>query len=233
MADPASRTYDAIIIPGGGLEPGSSLPQPWVRGRLDEALKRSTNTKYFIVLSRGTTHRAPPNDSAGFPIDESSASAKYLIDHGIDDTSRILMDSWSLDTIGNAFFTRQMFCEPLLLRKLLVVTSQFHMPRTKAIFDWVFRLNNGDASVDYCVTGDHGLDDAQRSVRVAKEQNSLQTLKKVTIPRVDSLFTLSQFVFQEHGAYNAESARNVKTIGSHSQRQDEKESHESVIRSTY
>ena len=59
------------------------------------------------MLSRGTTHKPPPLDTAGFPIDESMASARYLVERGVA-PARVLLESWSLDTIGNAAFARLM-----------------------------------------------------------------------------------------------------------------------------
>eukprot|EP00177_Eucheuma_denticulatum_P000404 GFKZ01000699.1.p1 GENE.GFKZ01000699.1~~GFKZ01000699.1.p1 ORF type:complete len:228 (+),score=22.07 GFKZ01000699.1:217-900(+) len=199
-----SDKYDAVIIPGGGLEPGTNQPQPWVRARLDAAIKLSSRTKYFVVLSRGTTHRSPPFDARGFPILESEASARYLLKHGIDDPGRILLDAWSLDTIGNAFFTRSMICEPMKLKTCCVITSAFHMARTRAIFDWVFSLDGAEFRLDYLISPNVGLDDAQHSARSLKEQNSLRALQENTVPRVKTLGELSSFLFREHRAYNAE-----------------------------
>lgn len=198
-----AKSFDAIIIPGGGLEPDSSLPQPWVRARLDAALKLSSRTKYFVALSRGTTHRPPPLDARGFPIAESAASAKYLLDHGVEDPARILLDAWSLDTIGNVFFARNMICEPMQLKRCCVITSAFHMPRTRAIFEWVFSLGSEKFDIDYCVTPDVGLDAAMSSARVEKERNSLIALQEKTIPRIKTLGELSHFLFVEHAAYNS------------------------------
>lgn len=198
------KTYDAIIIPGGGLEPSTRLPQKWVQARLDAAITLSSRTKYFVVLSRGTTHRPPLLDTRGFPILESAASARYLMEHGINDPQRILLDGWSLDTIGNAFFARSMICEPMQLKKCCIITSSFHMPRTRAIFDWVCALDGGRFELDYYVTPDVGLDDAQSTARIEKERDSLMTLQEKTIPHVNTLEKLSAFLLQEHGAYNAQ-----------------------------
>lgn len=205
---PASEdaTYDAVIIPGGGLDPLSAQPHPWVQARLRAALALDTRTRYFIVLSRGTTHRPPPRDAAAFPISEAAASARFLLDNGLSDPSRILLDTWSLDTIGNALFARTMLCHPLRLRNLCVITSTFHMPRTRAVFDWVFALDSTPASrfsIDYVETYDAGLSDAQSTARLSREMESLDTLKSVTIPTYTTLEKLGQFVFQSHAAYSA------------------------------
>ncbi len=198
--------YDAVIIPGGGLDRRTGNPQPWVTARLDAALKLDKVTQFFIVLSRGTPHRAPPLDNAGFPVDESASSARYLIEKGVA-PRRILLDTWSLDTIGNAFFTRAMIANPLQLRKLCVVTSAFHMPRTRAIFAWVFSLDGGTFATDFCVAPDVGLAGDELEARRDKERVSLKKLNSVTIPTVTSMQLLAQFLLTDHGAYNAESAR--------------------------
>lgn len=226
-----AKCFDAIIIPGGGLEPDTSLPQPWVRARLDAALKLSSRTKYFVALSRGTTHRPPSLDARGFPITESAASAKYLLDHGVEDPARILLDGWSLDTIGNAFFARNMICEPMQLKRCCVITSAFHMPRTRAIFEWVFSLESEKFDIDYCVTPDVGLDDAMASARVEKEKNSLITLQEKKIPRIKTLGELSLFLFVEHAAYNSRAVMSSTQVADLNRSDSNKDG--SAVRSTY
>lgn len=202
--DDEQSLYDAIVVPGGGLESETNLPHPWVRSRLNAAIKLSSRTQYIIVLSRGTTHRPSPRDSRQFPVSEAEASAKYLIVEGKLDPSRILLDSWSLDTIGNAAFARLMLCDPLHLQKLCVITSDFHMPRTRKIFDWVFALDDGHTVIDYISTPDEGMTTEQSAARRAKEEASLKTLREKTIPDTKTLLDLTGFLFRNHGAYNAE-----------------------------
>ena len=68
--------YDAVIVPGGGLD-AKGEPATWVTARLDAALVHDQHTDFYLVLSRGTTHKPPPNDSDGFPVDEAAASARH------------------------------------------------------------------------------------------------------------------------------------------------------------
>lgn len=102
---------DAVVIPGGGLD-AKGQPHPFVIARLAAAVRVEPRARWYIVLSRGTTHCAPPLDKTQRPIDEATVSAAYLTDHGIP-PERILKDTWSLDTIGNIYFCAQMLVRPL------------------------------------------------------------------------------------------------------------------------
>ena len=209
--------YDAIIIPGGGLTV-SGTPAPWVTERLDAAIKHDAETDWYLVLSRGTTHRPPPRDADDFPVDEAAASAAYLIQRGVN-ASRILLESWSLDTIGNAAFARLMHADLRGWRRVLVVTSAFHLPRTRVIFDWVFalpaasnaphrrarrNLHPSDRTMlEYESVDDNGVAGEHLDTRRQKEQAAIRTLQEVTIPSISSLAELHSFLFVQHGAYRA------------------------------
>ena len=52
----------------------------------------------------------------------------------------IYLESLSDDTIGNAFYARTMHADPSRWHRLVVVTSEFQMPRAVAIYRWVFSL---------------------------------------------------------------------------------------------
>lgn len=206
------QIYDAVIIPGGGLDPVTKQPHRWVLSRLDAALKYKNRTKHFVVLSRGSTHKPPPLDDRGFPITEAAASAKYLRKNGVTDNGQILLDTWSLDTIGNAYFARCVICQPLSLKRICVITNAFHMPRTRIIFDWVFtKLEPWDAILTYQTVPDFGMTSEQSVSRKEKEQASLEALTNITIPRYDTIGKLTAFVLLEHGAYNARSSINYTT----------------------
>jgi len=127
---------DAILIPGGGVGPGYSLP-PWSEARFDQALAGATGAETFVRLSAATPHLPPPIDSKGFPVRECEAGARYLLARGVP-PERVRMEAISLDTVGNAWFAKLLHVDPAGWRRLLVVTSEFHMPRTRTIFETVF-----------------------------------------------------------------------------------------------
>ena len=197
--------YDAVLIAGGGVRAGGKL-HPWVEARFDLALSLCGEA-LLMPLSAGTPHRAPPLDEQGFPILEAEAGARYLLARGIP-ARRILIEACSFDTIGNAYFSRVVHAIPRGLTRLLVITSEFHMPRTEIIFRWVYGLPGpGEAcAVEFRDAPNIGIDPALLSRRIAREQASLDLLRSVT-PRIHSLEELNQWLFTSHGAYSAGSAR--------------------------
>jgi uncharacterized SAM-binding protein YcdF (DUF218 family) len=120
--------YDAILVPGGGVRQRGELPDH-VKRRLDLALARESGEP-IVPLSAGTSHRPAVLDGEGRLQYESTAGARYLIERGIS-PGRIFCESTSYDTIGNAYFSRVQIVEPLGWRRLLVITSRFHMARVE------------------------------------------------------------------------------------------------------
>jgi uncharacterized SAM-binding protein YcdF (DUF218 family) len=155
--------YDAIIIPGGGVRAGGVLP-PWVAARFDRALEVAGDA-LLIPLSAGTPYKPPPLDERGFPIFEARAGSEYLIQRGVD-PRRILIEESSYDTIGNAFFSRVIHIEPRGLRRVLVITSAFHLERTAAVFRWVYSLDGNACVVEFDSVPDVGIDSEALQARV-------------------------------------------------------------------
>ena len=54
----------------------------------------------IITLSGGTTHKPNPLDIHGFPITESTAAARKLVELGVP-ALQVLEENFSLDTVGN------------------------------------------------------------------------------------------------------------------------------------
>ena len=192
------NAFDAILIPGGGLLPDGKPPR-WVRERLDKAVEIA-DARFFVPLSRGTVHKAPPLDERGFPIDESRASAMYLLERGVPE-DRILTETVSLDTIGNAYFSRVIHIDPMALVRLLVITSSFHFERARAVFQWVYGLSGGSCQLTVIAVPDSGIDHDSLKVRRGKERRSLLGLRQ-PMREIETLEQLQQWLFLRHDAYN-------------------------------
>ena len=179
---------------------------------MDRAIERAGGA-YLVPLSGGTTHRPPPLDENGFPIFESVAAARYLIDRGFP-AQRILTEIASYDTIGNAYFSRVIHVAPRGFRRLLVITSAFHMPRTEAIFRWVYALDDIGFELEFDATPDIGIDAEALAARRKKEMDSLAGVHELAAG-IRSMPDLHRWIFTEHAAYaagakpQASSARNL------------------------
>lgn len=70
---------------------------------------------------------------------ESTSCAHYLLARGVLPRA-LLKEVSSYDTVGNAFFSLTIHALPAGWRRLAVVTSDFHMPRTAALFRDMYGL---------------------------------------------------------------------------------------------
>ena len=61
--------------------------------------------------------------------------------------SDIYIEIASMDTIGSAYFAFTNYILPMQWTKILVITSEFHMPRTTIIFDWMKKLFEYDVNI--------------------------------------------------------------------------------------
>jgi hypothetical protein len=191
---------DVILVPGGGVRPGGEVP-PWTRERLERAIQLR-DQQPVIVLSAGTVHRPPPMDAQGFPIFESLSAARYLIEKGID-PRKVLVETCSYDTIGNAYFARVIHTDPGEFRRLLIITSDFHMPRTEAIFLWVFGLDapRPPYRLIFESVPDKGITAGALKERKEKENSSLQQFLE-NRKNIHSLNQLHGWLFENHAAYS-------------------------------
>ena len=194
------NVLDAMLVPGGGVRVGGKLPL-WTQRRLDQVIENQSQATYIILLSAGTTHKPPPLDANGYPIFESVAAANYLVEQGIN-PSKILVETSSYDTIGNVFFSRVVHIEPLQLKRLLVITSEFHMARTKVIFEWIYGLKGlaQDVQLSFETVSDTGIATSILQARKQKEERSLKSLLN-TINGICTINDFHQWLFQEHAAY--------------------------------
>ena len=192
--------FDCVVIPGGGLLKDGSLPE-WTLARLAKALAIQQKTEWIITLSGGTVHKPPPINREGYPIFESLKAAEFLIASGID-PKRILTETSSYDTIGNAYFARVLFSDPMSLARCHIITSDFHLPRTEAIFRWVYAL--APARIPYELsfesTPNTGLSAPALKARRTRENLSLENLDQ-NIQNIRTLAVFQHWLYTEHAAY--------------------------------
>ncbi len=196
-----NEPFDAVLVLGGGLREDGSLP-PWVEARLELALEWAGEAP-IAVLSAGTVYKPHPLDGNGFPIYEAAAGGRFLLSRGVP-AERIFQEASSLDTLGNAYFARCVHAEPAGWRRLLVVTSDFHLPRTEAVFSWAFSLlpYASPYSLAFVSSPDVGIAAEALTARRRKERESLASF----LDWRDGVRTLQEFhrfLFTGHSAYRA------------------------------
>lgn len=210
-----------IFVLAGGLD-NLGHNHPWVKDRLDIALRLYLNQpRKIIILGGGTYHKIPHLNKEKYVIHESTMGAKYLVDHGVDPND--LYREWaSYDTIANGFFSLINFIIPLQIKNAIVITSDFHMNRSKAIFDWIYQLwsdrfkknkKNTPGLVDlkFIPVNTCYLDNEIIEARSIREARSLQHLQS-TIERIDTWSKFHQWFYQEHQAYNCQFDQRKETI---------------------
>ena len=201
--------FDAILIPGGGVRENGQLPI-WVEKRLDRAIEMQTG-EYIITLSAGTVYKPPPRDTDGFPIFESTAGARYLISRGIN-PELVLTENCSYDTIGNAYFSRVIHVDPRNFRSLLIITSDFHLPRTQKVFNWVYGLSPvREYFLDFQSVKDEGIPHDVLEKRRAAERASLINLASLS-DQITDIKAFHQWLFTKHDAYLSTNKAREKTM---------------------
>eukprot|EP01023_Acetabularia_acetabulum_P033268 TRINITY_DN3113_c0_g1_i7.p3 TRINITY_DN3113_c0_g1~~TRINITY_DN3113_c0_g1_i7.p3 ORF type:complete len:270 (+),score=30.37 TRINITY_DN3113_c0_g1_i7:92-901(+) len=201
---------DVIIVLAGGLCLDGSLPQ-WVSRRLDCALniyEQQSGLSQILLTGGGTPHKPVILDSNGHVLHESTVCAEYLLERGVDSGSMV-KEIQSYDTIGNGYFSAMLHVLPAQCKNLAVVTSQFHMPRTKAIFNKIYSLVALQQNLaqewyelDFVSVSDEGIfEDEVLKAREEKEAQSCQQFQK-DMQNINSLKEFHQWIYSTHLCYS-------------------------------
>jgi len=161
----------------------------------------NSTTPYFLCLSAGSVHVDNPTQG-GLPLYESTVSSHYLIETLNIPPEYIFIETSSYDTISNAYYSRLM-TDIMQWRRLLVITSGFHINRTRFVFEWVYNVSPFmNYTIDYYNVGNSGLDKKNIDIRLEKEKKSLESVRKVK-SGVNSLSGVLEWMMREHELYNA------------------------------
>ncbi len=111
----------AVVVLGAGVY-NNGEPTKTSKSRVDRAFEY-LNKEDTLILCGGHTN---PNTS----LSEAEAMKDYAQLRGIDN-AKILMETRSIDTVGNAYYLKGLIGDS---NSLTVVTSKEHVPRAKYIF---------------------------------------------------------------------------------------------------
>jgi uncharacterized SAM-binding protein YcdF (DUF218 family) len=146
-----------IVVLGGGIDRDGNLPI-WVHGRLEKTIQLFREKESWILLSG--------KGKDGYSLTEAEAMANYLIERNIPE-DKILLECLSEDTVQNAYFSRTLHIDPMAVNRFTVVTSAFHMERSRHIFEWVFGKGY---HIEYAMAPDQEIDD-----EVLRERKQIET----------------------------------------------------------
>ena len=111
-------------------------------GRMDIGIKlMAEKGAKFMIVSGGYTNPE-------INISEALAMKKYAMNKEVPERS-IILEEESTDTIGNGFFSRKLVDSMNLAHKIFVVTSCYHVQRTKYIFDHYY-VDDFIMNYDHC-----------------------------------------------------------------------------------
>lgn len=123
--------YDAIIVLANLMDPAGRLN--------DETCARLTKAGDLL-----RTHDAPLIVPCGWAYRDDSdiCIADAMAAHAVRDMaipeSKILTETASRDTVGDAVFTKRNLANPIGWQRIVVVTSAYHSVRAREIFSFVY-----------------------------------------------------------------------------------------------
>eukprot|EP00979_Chaetoceros_neogracilis_P011837 scaffold3003_cov267-Chaetoceros_neogracile.AAC.2 len=204
------ENIDAIIVLGGGVPDTVNDPPIYTKARCKYAAQvyhDASKRPKILALSAGTAHLPQLLSSDGLPIWESTASASYLMKELNVSSGDVFVETTSYDTISNAFFARTNFCDIADWKNIIIVTNEFHMMRTKYIFDWI--MNAEPQSIDnkyqlhYLSVPDEGLSKEALEARYEREQKSADNVQTILAKEYTTLRSIFDFINQNHSFYTA------------------------------
>lgn len=200
LSQVGDQQFDAIVIPSGGLE-DDGTPKVFVKARLDAMGPYKNMTKYWISSGAYSPRVAVKTSASGAVLGEGRAGAQYLANKFSVPLEQILVEEGAKDSIGNAYFTRLM-AEVLQLRKILVVTNRFQMPRIRLVFDRTYTLAPyRPYALYYLEVPDVGLDSDVLAGRQEKERQSMVKLWFDTFKVLDTMTDMGKYIHIHHRAY--------------------------------
>ena len=117
--------FDAAIVLGGGVTDKD------LKARVNKALELFRKGKVAKIIMSGRYDLFQKGRRT-----EAEKMKQYAIIKGLA-KGVILKEEESRDTVGNAVFTLKHILKPKKWKKVIVVTSDYHMPRTRFIFKHV------------------------------------------------------------------------------------------------
>ena len=201
-----SNEIKYIFVLAGGLQSNGEVNE-FVKLRLDKAIELYNQHIVFqpckiIVMGGGTYHKAPILNEQNYVIHESTSCAIYLTENGPVNPKDIYREWSSYDTIANGYYAYLNYIQPLKIKNFSLITSNFHMPRAKVIFNY-FNTIIFNSHIEFIETENYGIKESILNERHERESNSLNNFVKNIVEQKHSIIKFTKWFYEEHGAYKS------------------------------
>lgn len=171
---------DVLIILGGGINPLTQEINEITKIRFDKAIDIHTNFKYILCVGDKSYKK---DLIKGVQISEAQAGKKYLLQNSTISQDEIILEEESKDTLSNAFYSRKLIEEQNLGKNITIITSQFHMKKTKFFFNFVFdeSFKLGFIEVENSFTNEKELKRREISEKLVLEFHQIHLEKTYSI----------------------------------------------------
>ena len=158
-----------VVTLGGPLNPDAS-PGTWLQGRVEagcSVFHRAVKEQMFLKDKNQVFMVVTGGDCGGFGVAEAQVAKNVMVEKYNVPSKKILAECLAKDTIQNALLV-----VPLLIRlgitKVSIVTSEFHVRRTKHYFETILAAYGCLFEVMYVACEDY-MERTERSIRDRKE----------------------------------------------------------------
>jgi uncharacterized SAM-binding protein YcdF (DUF218 family) len=158
------RKTDVIIILGGGTD-GTPNPNSYTKARLDGFVSMGKKFSGIPIIASGGWSASLDKKPK---YTEAEVMRNYLVKNGVP-PRLIYAEDRSRDTIGNAYYSKQIIKRHSLWKNILVVTSDVHIPRSRWLFGKIFGASYtihylGTHSQHYSVVKNQGIKKYERYI---------------------------------------------------------------------
>ena len=164
---------DVIIVLAGGVNYDGTLP-PNPKLRVEKGVELYNQRKAKKIIMSGAygfwldwLKKVPP-------IHEAEAMKNHALFLGIPHED-ILIEDDSKDTLGNAYFVKVSILEKNNWKNIIVVTSDYHLPRVKIIFNTVL---GPDYTIEY-VESKNIFTEEEKQVWKESEAKTIEVSNKI------------------------------------------------------
>ena len=159
-----------LIVLGGGIT-SDLKPNEHTRQRYEKAL--SIQEYYDVIIC--STDKSYRKLDEFRETSEARIGKQYLVKRGVPE-EKILLEEKSRDTFSNAYFCRKELIDVMGAQNITILTSEFHMEKTKYVFELVFPPQQ--YNLQFITSDNGGVDEKQLHSRIISEHHVLNFYKK-------------------------------------------------------